>query len=491
MKTNKLFFFLAFIGLNATLFAQNNVLPKHEFTINGFGGLSTLLYKVDVGTSTIYKMESVDVKKGLGFAGGGGLGYHYFFNDNWGLVTGLEAALYRASVSADMMESGKYYEIRYGTGEFQEIDEFLINYELGKFKERQNMLALQLPIMAQFLQPIDPQKKHHFFVAFGGRLGYSVMGNYKQSAEKVERCVLYRLYGMDNVFDQLEKTQLEGYEVKKPLKFGGFNVMASIEVGFRWKLAEWLSLYTGIYADYGFLNLIPKMVNEKLITSVDGGEGHPGEFFEYDVNSILVAQNSDYLEPKDPGPQAGRIWEFKQSDDRYVNKLNNLGAGLKIKLAFNAPKVKKEPKPKPAPKPKPEPKPKPAPEPVKEVPQEIKQSMMKLSNTLFAFDKFNLSDEAVVELNKVVKWLVDNPDIKVEIEGHTDNKGSAEYNQKLSEERAKSVYDYFVSHGVKASRLSYKGYGLTRPIAPNSNPDGSDNPSGRQQNRRAELKIIQ
>jgi outer membrane protein OmpA-like peptidoglycan-associated protein len=120
---------------------------------------------------------------------------------------------------------------------------------------------------------------------------------------------------------------------------------------------------------------------------------------------------------------------------------------------------------------------------VKEVPQEIKQSMIKLSNTLFAFDKFNLSNEAIVELDKVVKWLTDNPKINVEIEGHTDNIGTAAYNKTLSESRSKSVHDYFVSHGVAASRLSYRGYGFDRPVATNATAEG------RQENRRVELKI--
>ena len=121
---------------------------------------------------------------------------------------------------------------------------------------------------------------------------------------------------------------------------------------------------------------------------------------------------------------------------------------------------------------------------IREVPQDIKQTMVELSNALFAFDKFTLNEKTISYLNKVVNWLKQNPEINVEIEGHTDNKGTAEYNQQLSEERAKAVYDYFVKNGISASRLSYNGYGLTRPIADNATE------AGRQQNRRVELKII-
>jgi len=120
----------------------------------------------------------------------------------------------------------------------------------------------------------------------------------------------------------------------------------------------------------------------------------------------------------------------------------------------------------------------------REIPLEIRQTMVELSKTLFAFNEFNLNEKSISELNKVVNWLKQNPGINVEIEGHTDNKGTAEYNQQLSEERAKSVYDYFVKNGISASRLSYKGYGLTRPIADNTTE------AGRQQNRRVELRIV-
>jgi outer membrane protein OmpA-like peptidoglycan-associated protein len=68
--------------------------------------------------------------------------------------------------------------------------------------------------------------------------------------------------------------------------------------------------------------------------------------------------------------------------------------------------------------------------------------------------------------------------------------GSDKYNLKLSEARAQSVVTYLISKGIDASRLKAKGYGSTQPIAPNTNEDGSDNPEGRQKNRRTEFKVL-
>ena len=78
----------------------------------------------------------------------------------------------------------------------------------------------------------------------------------------------------------------------------------------------------------------------------------------------------------------------------------------------------------------------------------------------------------------------------MEVAGHTDSKGTDEYNQALSERRARAVYDYLGSKGIGAERMvGPVGYGESKPIAPNTNEDGSDNPDGRAKNRRTELNV--
>jgi len=113
-----------------------------------------------------------------------------------------------------------------------------------------------------------------------------------------------------------------------------------------------------------------------------------------------------------------------------------------------------------------------------------------LKGVNFDFDKSTLRPDAIAILNEAVEILKRYPDLRVEVAGHTDSKGSDAYNQKLSERRAKVVYDYLVSNGIDPSRLiGPNGYGESRPIAPNTNPDGSDNPEGRARNRRTELNV--
>jgi len=111
-------------------------------------------------------------------------------------------------------------------------------------------------------------------------------------------------------------------------------------------------------------------------------------------------------------------------------------------------------------------------------------SKIVLKNIFFDFDKSTLRPESTNELERLTNLLNENPTLKIEISGHTDNKGSANYNQVLSESRSKTVVDYLIAKGIKADRLTYKGYGLSQPMATN------DTEEGRQLNRRTEFKIL-
>ncbi|GAB3360449.1 OmpA family protein [Lysobacter tyrosinilyticus] len=113
-----------------------------------------------------------------------------------------------------------------------------------------------------------------------------------------------------------------------------------------------------------------------------------------------------------------------------------------------------------------------------------------LKGVNFDYDKSNLRPDAVQILSEATEILKRYPELKVEVAGHTDSKGTDAYNQSLSERRAKAVYDYLTSNGIDAARLQGpNGYGESRPIAPNANEDGSDNPEGRAKNRRTELNV--
>jgi OmpA-OmpF porin, OOP family len=130
---------------------------------------------------------------------------------------------------------------------------------------------------------------------------------------------------------------------------------------------------------------------------------------------------------------------------------------------------------------------------VKEMQQEVTADASSLKDALdstghiavygihFDTGKATIQPDSETTLNEIVKLLQENSDLKLRVEGHTDNVGAAAANQSLSEKRAQAVVAWVVAHGVAASRLTASGYGATKPVADNSSDDG------RAKNRRVEL----
>jgi outer membrane protein OmpA-like peptidoglycan-associated protein len=114
-----------------------------------------------------------------------------------------------------------------------------------------------------------------------------------------------------------------------------------------------------------------------------------------------------------------------------------------------------------------------------------------LDNIYYNFNRADIREDAAKELDKLVQLLVDNPEIKIELGSHTDSVDTDVFNLDLSQRRAESAVRYIVQHGIAPDRIVAKGYGESKPIARNTNPDGTDNPVGRQKNRRTEFKILE
>ena len=107
-----------------------------------------------------------------------------------------------------------------------------------------------------------------------------------------------------------------------------------------------------------------------------------------------------------------------------------------------------------------------------------------MNNVFFGYNESSIRPESRNEIERLALLLFTNPSTKIEVSGHTDSKGGAEYNQTLSEARAKSVVDYLLMLDVDEDQVSFIGYGKTQPIASN------DTAEGRAKNRRTEIKII-
>lgn len=108
-----------------------------------------------------------------------------------------------------------------------------------------------------------------------------------------------------------------------------------------------------------------------------------------------------------------------------------------------------------------------------------------LNNILFETGKAVLTQSSYQELNRLLAFMQDNPGVKVEISGHTDITGSLALNTRLSNDRARAVADYLTTRGIASTRIIYKGYGPSQPVATNANAEG------RARNRRVEMKILE
>jgi outer membrane protein OmpA-like peptidoglycan-associated protein len=119
-----------------------------------------------------------------------------------------------------------------------------------------------------------------------------------------------------------------------------------------------------------------------------------------------------------------------------------------------------------------------------QVRQDARGTIISMSDILFDVNKATLTESLKTNLAKIAGILTIYKDLKVIVEGHTDNVGSAEYNQKLSEKRAENVMNFLVDPGeIKAERMTSTGYGFTKPVAENETKEG------RQKNRRVDLIV--
>ena len=512
-------------GTGTSLSAQEYI-PRNEITINVSGGTNLGMMNV----SGEYRADN----PGFLPSCGAGLGFIHHFDRHWGFMTGVDAALYyfkAYSTDPDYVSimSGMAYDdttLPVGT------KKAMCLFWHTNFTETALLGSIQVPLMLQFKAPLSD--RIHFYAAGGATMALNLYGKYEQKVDKLEATpTLIEGYPFNSLIPGIDITgnvYKDNNSYKGDFDKNMFDVKASLELGLRWALSSGVGLYTGLFADYGLLAAFASGDYSIISDGSDQTGGTWRDMNALEDHSIFNSKTRPKIETT--GTNLTSIDGYVGKP--YIDPLHAGMAGLKVRFSFG--KAKKAPKPAPAPTvvyvpakadtvtkvvyvpAKADTVTKVVYVPakadtvtkvvlvkdtvtvekvkvvekvvrdtvtiIKEVPVEIQRVMKDLSNTLFAFNKFDLNEKARGYLDEVAEWLKKNEDLKIEIAGHTDGIGGEEYNQKLSESRAKEVYVYFVEHGVNPANLSYKGYGKSQPIATNSTEEG------RQQNRRVELKIL-
>ena len=129
-------------------------------------------------------------------------------------------------------------------------------------------------------------------------------------------------------------------------------------------------------------------------------------------------------------------------------------------------------------------------EPAEEPAPDLPAKIYIIKPVFFDFDKYSLKPGAQASLDELALIMQALPVIELEANGHTDSKGSENYNMMLSKKRSASVVNYLMSKGIDGKRIRSTSNGESSPVAINSNPDGSDSPDGRRLNRRVEFRVI-
>jgi outer membrane protein OmpA-like peptidoglycan-associated protein/opacity protein-like surface antigen len=243
------------------------------------------------------------------------------------------------------------------------------------------------------------------------------------------------------------------------------------------------------------------LVNNKEFTNFSGSGGHlaiplgTGVSFRLSDNlkldigtqwSWVTTNRLDGVDQNPPAVGGYTGYKGSQITDQYLYTHAGLSFMLGKKPEKPAAPVVEAPKPQPKPEPKPEPKPV-APAPPKHVTPAVVGQIFKV---YFDFDKWNVKPEAKTELDRLAKEMQDNPTVNLEMKSHTDSRGPASYNMKLSEKRGKSVLDYLTAKGISSSRVNAQAFGETQLV--NKCKDGVKCTEAEHQlNRRTETLVLE
>ena len=461
-------------GFGGYITAQDTEQSQHEVSIYAGGGLSSLLYNLNAG------------KYHYGFGGQAGIGYSFFFTPNFSLGTGAEFALYQAKASFPSGFSDSYVL----NDPKNEGFTYTFKYKVNNYSEQQQAFFINIPLMLQF----QTGENHKFFAALGGKVGFPFNAIAKKASYMVNTEGEYSYE--ERTYDDLPQ---HGYGLfnypagKVTLDKLKLNIMASAEVGMKWKIGDTKALYTGLYADYGFNNI--QKTNNKIFVKESESSANP-------IMSPLI--------------------ESRFSGNSFTNKITPIAVGLKIRFAFSIGNSLEEsgrstssrysgyyPQAEPAkpivenystptyvaPQNRVTPPVSVAP-PISVVPPAsvaVQSRTEGLQSVIKEIQK-PISDYSVSQtipaslqkqdLDKKIDLLKQYPNLKFEIYGHTCDVGNDETKIKMGIQRAEAIKAYMIIKGIDASRILGTSSKLDwEPIVQNSSEEN------RRINRRVEIVV--
>ncbi|GHT48944.1 hypothetical protein AGMMS49982_01260 [Bacteroidia bacterium] len=488
---------IVFVVLLGTTSATAQFQPiRHEFSINAGAGHSSLLSSLHEGNNVF--------AVGFDF----GVGYTFFFSESWAASIGAGATFLNGKYALPEFKEGKFEEGNtpmYGDdGSGDEYSQFEYRYIARDYTEKQQVTMLTVPLMVHFETEVTNRRK--FYMALGGKVGlpFSPL-NYQSDIDELEAMGKFKFSDSwmgatqpdgtpggptHKGFGTFAHLTTEGSILKERLTPAYF---ASAEVGVKWALKGRIALYTGAYIDYGLNNILNPAENAAKVKFIEYNASRPDD---YHPTGVLFANDS-------------RL---------FVDRVAPLSAGVRLTLAFGVAPAKKVSKKTPKTPPKTSPKASPnTPTKEEEIPPMIAVATPKQTTVdsveirrkerikdvkrlqqpiTFEFAKSDLAvgskmalDKEIIQLKRdldeKVRILKKYPNLKILIEGHTDDLGSQEHNLILGKERAETVKDYMIRQGIPAKIIRETvSKGKSAPLVPNTSDEN------RRKNRRVVIKVV-
>jgi outer membrane protein OmpA-like peptidoglycan-associated protein len=455
---------IVLIGFCSVAAFAQAVQNRHEFSIWGAGGLSTLQFKPVTGKNTL----------GLESAGGfAGLGYNYAFHYNWSIGIGAEYSILNSETKLPLLEDN--YKTPSTSSEYI----YHIFVEGVDYKQTHTAGYVNVPLSIKF-QTNEFGNGKRWYIAAAAKAGIPVDGKYKTAGNMITK-------GWEITPGETDYFSKDAYvnmphhgfgryainESKRKINFEN-NLIVSLETGMKWRLSsneKWF-LYTGLFVDYGVANVIKNVAGSEIY------EFNRFEPANYTANSIL---NSSY----------------NDGSQMFTGKVNTLTAGIKVQLAFGIKPFERKYKDLPQEKDFegltedqarkiindntnrlieaiPEP---------KEAPLPQEDSFFSATIVGFDLDKAIILPYMYPILDRAIEFAKKDQTSHLLLTGHTDDLGSKEHNVDLGMKRAVAIKEYLVARGVSSSRLDVASEGDRKPIFANAD-EGK-----RRLNRRVEISV--
>ena len=452
---------------------------QHYLYFNGGGGLNNLSYNLQDGTQKGRFGNTINV------------GYSFFFNKNFGVLTGVGfqnfgaiSTINKQFKTPDVDSDGANYEFR-------------ANY--ANWKEKQNSLFVDIPLAFQFQQPITSRLA--LISSIGAKISFPLNTNYKTVGGEIVTTGYYSQWNVEykNLPQHGFTTITDAYKGSLSFKTA---YIGTADLGTIYAITERINLYFGGYFNYGINNILKP--DSKLIYQPDGV-----------YNGVLSSSQTNSVKPVSMGLklgvyfQLGKVKSLKERKhildslrtkyrpdftDKRIDQLTNnnfgfsnttsiVGGGDDLKKIEAAEREELRRKRMNARKQK-----------LRDMGfsvrtffdqngvEQIEATVP--SDILFKFDSYELQDKGNSLLTKLYGVIEDIPNTTIKLTGYTDNIGKKEYNKELSQNRAVTVANVLVKMGTSKEAIQMEGKGDNSPVASNKKEEG------RAKNRRVEIVFI-